>query len=120
MKSSLTILIAATLALSACSSGSRQTVTSAARLPSPSVLFATGPIYQACRGAGRDQASRGRCGCVQAVANQSLTNDDQRRGAGFFDDPHQAQVTRQSDRPSDERFWRRWKDYSQSAARICT
>ena len=112
-----TLLIAAALVLSACS-GSRNTVT---RVAAPSnVLFATGPIYAACRSAGRDAASRSRCGCVQAEANRELNASDQRRGAGFFKDPHQAQVVRQSDRSIDERFWLRWKDYSQSAARMCT
>lgn len=115
---SLSLLIAAALVLSACS-GNRNTVTRVAA-PAPTALFATGPIYAACRSAGRDAASRSRCGCVQAVANSELNANDQRRGASFFKDPHQAQVVRQSDRSVDERFWLRWKAYSQTAARICT
>ena len=114
------MLAVAACALAACSSGPRQTVTSAARIATPDVLFATGPIYQACRSAGRDLASRARCGCVQAVADRTLANDDQRRGAEFFFDPHLAQVVRQSDRDIDERFWSRWRDYSDTAARMCT
>mgnify|MGYP001793514517 CR=1 FL=1 len=116
-----TILIAgiAVLALTACSSGgSRYSSTNAVR--TAAVPFATGPIFSACQSAGRKQASRARCGCVQAVADQSLTSSEQRRGAGFFSDPHQAQVVRQSDNTLDERFWRRWKDYSSSAAQVCT
>ena len=118
---STTIMIAgiAALALTACSSGGSR-YSSANAVRTPAVLFATGPIYSACRSAGRKDASRARCGCVQAVANQSLSSGDQRRGAGFFSDPHQAQVVRQSDNTLDERFWRRWKDYSSSAARMCT
>ncbi|WP_299293605.1 hypothetical protein [uncultured Tateyamaria sp.] len=116
-----TILIAgvAALTLAACSSGGTR-YSSANAVRSPAVLFSTGPIFSACRSAGRKQASRERCGCVQAVANQSLSADDQRRGARFFSDPHQAQVVRQSDRSTDERFWRKWRDYSDRAARLCT
>lgn len=115
-----TLMIAgiAALTLAACSGGPSQSVSRAA-VPT-SVAFATGPIYNACRAGGRDQASRSRCGCVQAVANRELNSNDQRRGAAFFKNPHQAQVTRQSDRTTDERFWLRWKAYSQDAARMCS
>ena len=42
------------------------------------------PIEKACRASGRSQSSRARCGCVQAVADMSLSTSDQRRGAKFF------------------------------------
>lgn len=87
---------------------------------SSTVLFASGPIAAACQKAGRKQASRARCGCVQAVANRSLNAVEQRRGAAFFSDPQDAQDTRQSDNAASERFWRKWKDYSTEAGRICT
>ena len=116
-----TCLIAAicAVALVGCSSGGSR---SSAVNPTiaPAVMFATGPIYSACQQAGRKQASRARCGCVQAVADRSLNTDDQRRGAAFFDDPHQAQVVRQSERSADERFWQKWKAYGADAARMCT
>ncbi|MGB0855403.1 MAG: hypothetical protein ACPGSI_19055, partial [Pikeienuella sp.] len=51
---------------------------------SPSVYYAKGPIYAACRQAGRKEASDRRCGCVQAVADQKLTATQQKRGAGYF------------------------------------
>lgn len=105
-------------ALTACSSGgSRYSSANATR--APAAMFATGPIFSACLQADRKQASRARCGCVQAVANQSLAAGEQRRGAGFFRDPQSAQDVRTSDRPGDERFWLRWKAYGDSAARIC-
>jgi hypothetical protein len=110
----------ALLILSACSSGTRYSSANAARGPAPTVYFATGPIYSACQRGGRKDASRQRCGCVQAVADSTLSADDQRRGAGFFSDPHLAQTVRQSDRSVDERFWTKWKAYSDQAARICT
>jgi hypothetical protein len=121
-----TITLSAAIALmvlSACSSGTRYSSANAARGPAPVVpvvYFATGPIYSACQRGGRRDASRQRCGCVQAVADGVLSADDQRRGAGFFSDPHLAQTVRQSDRSVDERFWTKWKAYSDQAARICT
>lgn len=112
----LAILLVAATVLSACGQA-RVAATNTFR---PQAQFATGPIYSACRKAGRDAATRARCGCVQAVANRQLNAGDQQRGARFFDDPQEAQDVRQSDRNVDERFWRRWKDYSDVAAQMCT
>ncbi|WP_299152385.1 hypothetical protein [uncultured Tateyamaria sp.] len=109
----------AALFLAACSSSPAR-FNDAGRSSTPSNLFATGPIYSACQLAGRREASRARCGCVQAVADQSLNANDQRRGSVFFDNPGQAQEVRTSDRDIDERFWLRWKAYSERAARLCT
>ena len=109
---------AALLILSACGSGSSSS--NAGRSSGSAALFATGPIYTACQNAGRKQASRQRCGCVQAVANRSLNADDQRRGAAFFSDPQKAQNVRQSSSNRDERFWTKWKAYSGQAERLCT
>lgn len=117
--SSILIAGVAAIALSACSSGGSR-YSSASTPRGAAAQFATGPIFSACMQAGRKQSSRERCGCVQAVANQSLQTDDQRRGAGFFKDPHQAQVVRTSDRAIDERFWLRWKAFGDTAARICS
>lgn len=111
------------LSLGACGGSnhsSSNVVTSAATGVNGSLMFAQGPISRACMSAGRQKASRTRCGCVQAVANQSLTASDQRRGARFFDDPHQAQETRQSDNPASEAFWLRWKAFGDTAGRICS
>jgi hypothetical protein len=54
------------------------------------------------------------------VADQSLSVSDQKRGARFFQDPHLAQETRQSDRSSDEQFWLAWKAFGQNAAAACS
>lgn len=109
--------LTALLILAACGGGP---TTTPGRSGGTQNMFATGPIYSACKSGGRKQATRARCGCVQAVANISLSPDDQRRGAGFFKDPHRAQEVRQSNVRRDERFWIRWKAYSDEAARICT
>jgi hypothetical protein len=86
---------------------------------STTVRFASGPIATACQSAGRNQASRSLCGCVQAVANRSLSRSEQARGAAFFRDPQKAQDTRQSNNPASERFWRKWKAYGDDAALVC-
>ena len=86
----------------------------------PVTLFATGPIQQACQKAGRKQASRARCGCVQAVANMSLSANDQRKGATFSSEPQRAQDVRQSDNAANERFWDRWVEFGTRARKLCT
>ena len=113
------------LLIAACGGGSRYSSSNANKtrytpVATSSALFASGPIASACRAAGRKEASRARCGCVQAVADRSLNASEQRRGAAFFQDPHRAQITRQSDNPVNERFWKKWKAYSADAARLCT
>ena len=80
---------------------------------------ASGPIASACMVAGRGGATRARCGCVQSVADVTLTGSDQRLGASFFSDPHRAQEIRQSDNASHEAFWKRWKDFGATAAQQC-
>ncbi len=117
--SSIILAVVAALALAACSSSNGR-YSSASAVRTPVSLFATGPMFSACMQSGRKQANRARCGCVQAVANQSLGADDQRRGVSFFKDPHLAQVVRTSDRATDERFWTRWRAFGDTAARICT
>lgn len=85
----------------------------------PAVMFATGPLQQACMADSRKAASSARCGCIQAAANQSLSAADQRRGVKYFSDPHALQQVRQSDNPSNERFWKAWKAFGQDAATMC-
>lgn len=108
---------AALLILSACGGGS---TSNPGRSGGSGNLFATGPIYSACQSGGRKAASRQRCGCVQAVANTTLSADEQRRGAGLFSEPHKAQEIRQSDRSRDERFWGKWKSFAARAEQLCT
>ncbi|PJI84980.1 hypothetical protein BC777_2974 [Yoonia maricola] len=80
---------------------------------------ATGDISRACIDADRSAASPALCSCVQQVANQSLSGSDQARAATFFEDPQLAQDTRQSDRSSDERFWLRYRAFTDLASEIC-
>ncbi|SFD49503.1 hypothetical protein SAMN04488523_101146 [Sulfitobacter brevis] len=108
----------ALLALAACGGGSRG-YNPSGKYGSSAVLFAQGPISNACMAGGRKDATRARCGCIQAVADRSMSNSEQRRGAKFFKDPHQAQETRQSSRPGDETFWLNWKEFGNSASTLC-
>ncbi|SIS67588.1 hypothetical protein [Phaeovulum vinaykumarii] len=77
-----------------------------------------GPIDGACMRAGRanDPAL---CKCIQRAADLTLTRADQRRAAGFFKDPHKAQEVRQSDRASDAAFWRRYRNFGDTAEAYC-
>ncbi len=84
------------------------------------VLFATGPIHNACMKSGRKQASAARCGCIQAVADKELSSSEQRRGVRVFSDPHSLPEARQSDRKSDNDFWAVWKAYGQTASTLCS
>ncbi len=79
----------------------------------------SGEVAKACIAGGRDAANRSLCSCVQQVANQSLSAADQRRAAGFFEDPQTAQDTRQSDRASDEAFWTRYRAFADRAEASC-
>ena len=87
--------------------------------PSRVVVSASGPIRAACLSGGRNAADAALCGCIQAVADQTLSGREQRAAVAFFDEPHLTQVLRQSDDPNDERFWLRWKAFGAQAAETC-
>ncbi|MDF1620937.1 hypothetical protein [Pseudothioclava nitratireducens] len=81
-------------------------------------VASAGAIDRACAKAGRAE-SRALCGCIQQVADMTLSGSDQRRAAEFFKDPHKAQEVRQSDRASDESFWKRYKNFAATAESLC-
>ncbi|SOB94324.1 hypothetical protein [Rhodobacter maris] len=82
-----------------------------------SAAFA-GPIDGACLQAGRT-ADRALCGCIQQVADATLSRADQRRAAKFFTDPDMAQDVRMSDSRADEDFWLRYKSFAEAAEAYC-
>lgn len=90
------------------------------RAPATGRKHARGPIYSACRSAGRKGATDRRCGCVQWVADRELSPAQQKRGAGYFDNQQGVQDARQSDKATDERFWAAWKAFGQSAGQQCS
>lgn len=83
-------------------------------------LAAAGPIERACMSSPRQSASFRLCGCIQRVADQTLTRSDQRIAAKFFSDPHRAQEIRQSDNMRHETFWLRYKEFGATAAAACS
>ncbi len=79
-----------------------------------------GLIERACRQADRTAATPAKCSCIQQVANSSLTRSERKKVARWFDDPHQAQVVRQSSRSDDEQLWLRYRAFGERAARTCS
>lgn len=114
----ITIAITALAGLAACGASNSTPIPRGGFAPSP-FLFAKGPLQQACQADGRKAASQARCGCVQAVADRSLSSADQRRGASLWQDPGRLQEIRQSDAAGNERFWQEWKGFAGEAARLC-
>lgn len=82
-------------------------------------LAMAGPIDSACVRSDNDRASSRLCGCIQQVADQTLSRSDQRRAAAFFRDPHQAQVVRMSKSSADNAFWARYKRFAGRAEAYC-
>ncbi|MCT8161509.1 hypothetical protein [Pseudoruegeria sp. SHC-113] len=78
-----------------------------------------GTIERACLKSDRKSASRALCGCIQDVADLTLTRQDQKLAASFFKDPHRAQEIRQSDSRSHENFWQRYKSFGATAETYC-
>lgn len=107
-------LVGAILTLSACGGADRFDGDPRAGRP-----VAAGPISNACLSSDRKARSPVRCGCIQAIANQSLSATEQRRAVGFYRDPHEAQEVRTSQRPADQRFWAAYTAYADRAERIC-
>ncbi len=78
-----------------------------------------GAIERACLSSPRGAANPKLCGCIQAVADRTLSSSDQRMAARFFKDPHMAQEIRQSDNASHEVFWKRYKVFGATAESYC-
>jgi hypothetical protein len=76
-------------------------------------------IERACNRSDRDAANQSVCACIQQVADQSLSNADQRRAAGFFNNPDKAQDVRLSDSSRDDAFWARYTAFGEQAEAYC-
>ncbi|SHJ32114.1 hypothetical protein SAMN05444000_10764 [Shimia gijangensis] len=85
--------------------------------PAPAVA---GTLSNACMKSDRKAKSRKLCRCLQNVANQNLSRRDQKLAASFFKDPHKAQEIRQSDNRSNEKFWKRYKEFGSVFAASCS
>ncbi|MBI1219761.1 MAG: hypothetical protein GC186_14560 [Rhodobacteraceae bacterium] len=82
-------------------------------------LVEAGPIGSACLRSGNSNASPALCGCIQRVADLTLQRADQRRAAGFFQDPDKAQEVRMSKSDDDNAFWQRYSNFGTAAAANC-
>ena len=77
-----------------------------------------GAIDSACmKYAGRANAAT--CGCIQQVADSTLSRSDQRRAAGFFKDPDKAHKVWLSKSDRDDEFWERYKNFGATAEAYC-
>ena len=94
-------------------------VIAAAAIVMTTPLAMAGPIDSACVRSDRGAANRALCGCVQQVANMTLSSGDQRRAAAFFRDPQQAQNVRMSKRDADNAFWARYRNFAAQSERLC-
>jgi len=91
----------------------------AAMLTFPATLAQAGVIERACNGSDRESASQALCGCLQDVADLTLSGTEQRLAASFFRNPQKAQDIRQSERATNERFWQRYKNFGETAEAFC-
>ncbi|MDO5632667.1 MAG: hypothetical protein Q4G22_12645 [Paracoccus sp. (in: a-proteobacteria)] len=82
-------------------------------------LAMAGPIDSACVRSDRARGNAPLCGCIQQVANQTLSRADQRRAAQFFREPHKAQEVRMSKRDADNAFWARYRAFASTAETYC-
>lgn len=80
---------------------------------------AAGRIEKACLRSERP-GSAALCGCIQQVADMTLSRSDQKTAAGFFEDPEEAQEIRASKKASDNEFWARYKNFGTAAEAYCT
>ncbi len=83
-------------------------------------LAVAGPIDSACARSDRGARNMALCGCIQQVADMTLSRGDQRRAADFFKDPHRAQEVRMSKSNADNAFWARYKNFANTAEAYCT
>lgn len=79
-----------------------------------------GPIDNACVRSERGARNAALCGCIQQVADMTLSRADQRRAAGFFRNAQQAQDVRMSKRAADNQFWDRYKNFAATAEAYCS
>jgi hypothetical protein len=91
----------------------------AVAIPLLATAAAAGPIQNACLQSDRARGNQALCGCIQQAADRTLSRSDQRRAAGFFRDPLEAQVVRASRSSADNDFWDRYVAFGALAEQAC-
>lgn len=97
----------------------KKTILLAAGLAVLSSAAFAGPIDKACIRSDRKASNRSLCGCIQQVADMTLSNSDQRRAATFFSDPEKAHKVWMSKSRGDDAFWDRYKAFGEQAEAYC-
>lgn len=95
-------------------------VAAAAALILSSAAAEAGPISRACMASDRNARSFALCGCLQQVANRTLTASDQRLAAKIFRKPQMAQDIKMSDSTNHEAFWQKYKTFGATATQNCS
>ncbi len=111
------------LALSACGSAPPTGPARAERGPvsiEGAPRFAEGAISTACTLSRRGNASAQTCGCIQAAADLTLSQEQQQRSTRFFNEPELLQAVKLSDTPANEKFWYDWARFAETAEALCT
>ena len=78
-----------------------------------------GALKRACVKSDRSAANPALCGCIQRIADQTLTRSEQRMVSKFFRDPNLAQQVRKSDTTRDDQFWVRYMAFGKTARASC-
>lgn len=81
--------------------------------------FSTGPISKACMASDRKARNTRLCGCIQTVANQTMSGGDQRKASRFFRDPQRAMDVKMSKTASDDAFWERYLIFAARSEQSC-
>ena len=78
-----------------------------------------GPVESACMASARASGNAALCGCVQKVADVTLSGPDQRLVAQFFLDPDKAERVRMDPSASANEFWQRYTQFGEKAEMTC-
>jgi hypothetical protein len=78
-----------------------------------------GPVERACVASVRAKGNSSLCGCVQKVADVTLSGADQVMVAQFFLNPDKAEEVRMKSTVSANAFWDRYTVFGEQAQMAC-
>ena len=76
-------------------------------------------IERACLRSDREARSRALCGCIQQAANLTLSANDQKLAASFYNKPGRLEDIQGSGRSAQLRFLERYAAYVEAARAFC-
>ncbi len=82
-------------------------------------MASAGPVENACLKSGAANANAEVCGCIQQVADMTLSGADQKQAASLIRNPDKAQEIRTSDNAKHAEFWLRYKNFGETAETYC-